>query len=148
MRTFARPALALALLLGCSGGGGSGPGLVDGGGSSSSGSSTSSGSTSTSSGATSSGAGGSICDWTSKCPAEKTPTEKERDTCRTEINGPCGMQYRTFGNCVIENETCLSSGETDGDKLGDRCANEVQAWTSCRNAQSSGSSGTSGSSGG
>lgn len=142
MRTFAWPAGALLLLAACSGGGGTTPGLVDGGGSSSSGSTSS-----TSSGATSSGAGGSICEWTSKCPAEEAPSEGERAKCRTDINGPCGQEYQAFGACFIPKETCTSSGKSDGTAAGNACANELQAWSTCR-SKNSGSSGSSGSSGG
>lgn len=83
-----------------------------------------------------------MCDWTSKCPAEEAPTEKERATCRTELLGPCGSQYQAFGACFIPNETCTSSGKSDGVAIGDKCANEVQAYSRCKNPP--GSSGSSG----
>lgn len=71
------------------------------------------GGTSSSSSSSSGGGAQFSCNYKSKCANEPAPTQTNIDACNELLSGPCGTQYRAYGNCGVQNEKCKGDGTYD-----------------------------------
>jgi len=70
------------------------------------------------------------CDAASACSADPAPTADDIASCKAELDGPCGSEYKAAGQCAQDHQTCTADNTTDPDS-GSACASEFAAWLAC-----------------
>ena len=83
--------------------------------------------------------GGNFCDRSSPCPNDTMSTPAQRDQCKQTLqanaNSACYAESLAYLNCLADQRTCGSNGQTDpvltGTKVTNNCTMQTVAAQTC-----------------